>query len=339
MRIYKYRCKVPGYFSLAEIKDVLERAKQSFGSDKFIGLTTDTLQMASFELKGTLDSVDLLKGITFSRATVHGEFEPKDFPAETFANILQSSEADVGSVGCIQVYCRFYHKTSEPDQKIGEDVGAEIRKGKKEFRFLSAVIYYQNDQTIRKQWVNEIIQKAQLPVVMIEKDGNYFLEHKQGLKLYGGQNKNPASINCEIPTASASDLVQRMELIFRENVALEKKITYEWMAMMAYTNDPVESKRLLANVIARRFPAQKTKLDFSYQLNDLSGVESLHALSGKKSSFLTQLCAFGPAEDSSGELSMFTSAKGHELSVSVSDSEIIEEVGRKLGLELIPNEL
>ncbi len=326
---YKYLTEKS--LTVKEIIEIRNRAKVLFGNETFSDFSPTGEQFGGIIVKGKLLPLERNKGLNFLSFYIVGYLPVKDKSIDELFTILDKSVNDIGQLAIISIKIGFHGKNSEANKKYHDSIEFSMRKGKYFFEYDTMI----SDAKTRCEFFQDLIKKVELPLNIILKGDDFYIEHKDRGELFtsigGFHGENPKFFRCEVSEEAFGNRKEYLRTVL-ETFATEKRYEYSWTLLLEDIGSET-ANRLYDLAVSKEFNASRCDIHFSFNLDKIEGLEVLHQWCAKKGHFLTFLCSFSLPEENSGELNVITKAKGHRLKLTLSDPEYLKLVEEKLGIK------
>lgn len=318
----KFEFESKQQLGFAQVLELRNKVFQQFGESNFI---VGELQFAAAPISGYLNLN--LAGLALDSLSVECFLSKGEKSLKQLKEIYQKLEPVVGKKHVLSVDYEF-QGAFEPAKKNDCLTVMTVAGRASSFGFLS---YH---PTHRKDIMQQVINQARLDAQISESTGNWFIHPGPGsgveVSLHGSNGENPLSIHWP----ATGDAVEKINLAEQLAVAMAdpaKGIKCSWKADTVMDAGTAEELVTLLN--AEQLTLPKGKLEFSYCLKELEGLESVRALLGPKAKLSAQASVFRYPEGDRGQLWVETTPNGYKVQIHLDDPDRLIELQRHLGVE------
>jgi hypothetical protein len=274
------------------------------------------------------------QGITFLDLCVTGRLSLGDEALlQQAAAYAQLERAFTGIAG-IGMRVGFEEKQSRQSKRGYDTVGLG-RISKNESRLFS---YSANGSLVMKnreygkQFIQELIRVAELPIHFIDSSPRPSLEHASGG--YLNMRKGFTAFKCALPNETVEESVGRVRRVL-EHCATPKRLDRHWNVNVAASGTPGKANEILARTAKLGLPAESLEVNGRFILEEPCGVAAIQRLCGPEDVVFSPLCSFDLEPPFYANLSVKTTAEGHWIELELIDESALPEIEEALGLEFV----
>jgi hypothetical protein len=310
--------------SFSQVLELRSKIFQRFGEADFIA---GELQFASVPLAGPLNLA--LEGLELDSLSVECRFPRGKKSLAQLREVYQHLEP---AMPVQFVFCAGYEFriALEPSGKPYYMSLMTVQQ-KRSFSFNGSVM------VPRKYILQRAIEIAQVPARIVDEDGLYFIEPDPPDSGVTGKGTstggNPSGLDWPA-IGSATDVIGTAEhLACGMADDPEKGITCSWQVSTIMSEGASD---LVTFLNGEKLILPKGRLDFSYCLKELEGLDRVRALLGPKANLSAEAAVFrylGDPDEDRGVLWVRTTPNGYKVELHLDDPDRIKELQRYLGVK------
>jgi len=278
--------------NIEEIIAIHDKAKKSFSM--FTGFKPGREIFGDFKVKKELPELLNIEGTNFSSFIIYGYINNKKTSLENFIRILEFGRKKLFK-DLFYLACAFEERNSSQKKNKYDRMYVGFEDSVVNLRYSpgDSKVYWDNEY--RKNFFEQIINVAILPILIYEKDKEFFLEHTKGHNIRSVQANytggNPYDFICEIKNSTNEELISKMELIV-SNVSSEKPITYYWYTSTSREDTSKQVYDFYELIRNANLYADKYDINYTCSIQEINGLETMRAFIDKKGEILMSLCSF-----------------------------------------------
>jgi len=322
------------FTSLERIRDIHRIVSESFENASHpISSSVVHLYLHPKKLEPELCS---MKGVQIIDINTTGRLSPKGNPWSKLYQVVELLH-DVGNIGQLMVSCNFEEKSSKQSHRHYDSVYLRVNKGVNHLGYSANGSKIMSDHSYAKVFFNRFIEETRVPISMREEEECYYLDHSKSGHLRilrsGVRGKNPTSFSCEIEDMTAKDILDEMKDFI--NIFSSGKIFgFRWSAHCSPGEESAAvSKQIFDSIVTLQVPAESHELDMEITLSEISGLETIKSLCGKKDRLFCEICSFDLPGDNYANIKIETSHKGHAISLEMRTEDNLELIEDKIGIK------
>jgi len=325
---------IHGYVPLTEVLRIYELAGKIFSSRSYFSPGS---HVNGYFHPDKIPDLNSFSGLNIQGISTHGSIKKKNEPLEKLKSILTLGEHDIGEIGLLSVDWQFKEQESTEIKGCNDSFRIEIRQGKRYFGYYSNGSKVNRNKEYGRQFMRKLINAVDLPLDIVEEDGNYLLRHtlrhELSIRRAGFGDRNPSAFLCEMKDSTVEQLFLMLKSSFA-SVGTDKQNKFSWGASTGALTDHALSRKIYTYVYEFGFYADAYSLDLEFSLEHINDIEHIRSICGPKDKIYTEICSFDLSKDNFANFHVITSQLGHRVYFELRLPEDIKQIEDKLDVKI-----